>query len=142
MPIKPQLRWFYPIDWPQISRQIRFGRAQGRCEQCGRPDKRAIRQLVDGRWYDESGGLWRDDAGKAANWPDVVEYSTVRIRHVRLATAHLDHDPGNSRHENLRALCQRCHLHHDREEHVRRRRVTVLMRRALGDLFHGPYRHG
>jgi hypothetical protein len=32
MPIRVSLRWFYPIDWPQLSRQIRFGRARGRCE--------------------------------------------------------------------------------------------------------------
>jgi 5-methylcytosine-specific restriction endonuclease McrA len=58
---------------------------------------------------------------------------------VVLATAHLDHNPGNSRPSNLRALCQRCHLSHDRPEHRRRRRTTILMRRALGDLFLGVY---
>ena len=31
MPIRASLRWFYPIDWPQLSGQIRFGRARGRC---------------------------------------------------------------------------------------------------------------
>jgi hypothetical protein len=36
MPIKPELRWFYPIDWPQISRHVRFERAGGRCQGCGR----------------------------------------------------------------------------------------------------------
>ena len=30
MPIRPSLRWLYPIDWPQLSRVIRFGRARGR----------------------------------------------------------------------------------------------------------------
>jgi hypothetical protein len=27
MPIKAEMRWFYPIDWPQLSNHIRFERA-------------------------------------------------------------------------------------------------------------------
>ncbi len=52
----------------------------------------------------------------------------------------LDHDPFNNVPENLAALCQRCHILHDKAEHLRRRRLTYLARRALGDLFTGPYR--
>jgi hypothetical protein len=29
MPIHRQYRWFYPIDWPQLSASIRFGRGKG-----------------------------------------------------------------------------------------------------------------
>ena len=35
MPIRPELRKLYPPDWKEISRRIRFERAQGRCEWCG-----------------------------------------------------------------------------------------------------------
>ncbi|MEZ5823976.1 MAG: hypothetical protein R3C97_04330 [Geminicoccaceae bacterium] len=140
MPIRPELRWFYPIDWPELSRRIRFGRAGGRCEHCGRPHGTIIRQLEDGRWYDEKTGCWRDDSGDEAAWPDVVEYAGVRTKSIRLGTAHLDHDPANSKPANLRALCQRCHLRHDRKEHMRRRRITFNLRKALGDLFDGQYR--
>ena len=45
MPIRREYRWFYPIDWPQLSAAIRFGRAKGRCEHCRRPH---------GRFYDQS----------------------------------------------------------------------------------------
>ena len=31
MPIKPELRYFYPIDGPQISHWVRFVRAKGHC---------------------------------------------------------------------------------------------------------------
>ena len=41
---------------------------------------------------------------------------------------------------NLMALCQRCHLQHDREEYRRRRWLTLFRRKALGDLFLGRYR--
>ena len=28
MPIRPQFKWLYPIDWPQLSAVIRFQRAK------------------------------------------------------------------------------------------------------------------
>ncbi|WP_267383063.1 hypothetical protein [Sphingomonas sp. GC_Shp_2] len=59
---------------------------------------------------------------------------------VVLASAHLDHDPGNNQQRNLAALCQRCHLAHDRPEHRRQRWATLFRRRASGDLFLGAYR--
>ncbi len=37
MPIRREHRFFYAIDWPQLSALIRFRRAKGRCEGCGRP---------------------------------------------------------------------------------------------------------
>ncbi|SNB67712.1 hypothetical protein SAMN07250955_10625 [Arboricoccus pini] len=140
MPIHPDLRWYYPIDWPLISRRIRFDRAKGRCEWCGRPDRVPLSQLPDGRWFDEEQRRWRGDKGEEAPWPDFVEYTHVVLRRFVLSTAHLDHNPGNSRKENLAALCQRCHLRHDRPEHGRRRAITIRLRRALGDLFDGPHR--
>jgi hypothetical protein len=56
-----------------------------------------------------------------------------------LAAAHLDHDPTNNGLRNLRSLCQRYHLIHDRPHHLAQRRITYLLRRALGDSFFGPY---
>ena len=53
MPIQLRYRWLYPIDWPQLSAMIRFERAKGRCERCGRPHGREIQRLGDGRWWDE-----------------------------------------------------------------------------------------
>jgi hypothetical protein len=46
---------------------------------------------------------------------------------VVLTISHLDHNPQNNAPENLRALCQACHLSHDRHEHAENRR---LRRRA------------
>jgi hypothetical protein len=37
MPIRAQHRGLYPFDWQQLSRAVRFKRAHGRCEHCGRP---------------------------------------------------------------------------------------------------------
>lgn len=38
---------------------------------------------------------------------------------VVLTVAHLDHNPQNCADENLKALCQRCHLRYDIEHHKR-----------------------
>ncbi len=143
MPIRRQHRWLYPIDWPQISASIRFGRAKGRCEQCGRPHGRLVFHLGDGRWWDEESNTWRNGQGRAlsampTHVPSLADAAT-RTTKVFLAAAHLDHDPGNNRPRNLKAFCQRCHMLHDRKEHQRRRWLTFRMRKALGDLFLGRY---
>jgi hypothetical protein len=65
--------------------------------------------------------------------------SQLRETRIVLATAHLDHDPANNEAANLKALCQRCHILHDRTHHLAQRRITYRRRSALGDLFFGPY---
>jgi hypothetical protein len=141
MPIRRQYRWLYPIDWSQISASIRFGRAKGKCEQCGRPHGLLVMHLGDGRWWDEQARVWRNGRGRSiSNLPEpTAGENRLLTTKVFLSTAHLDHDPGNNRSRNLKAFCQRCHMLHDREEHIRRRRLTYRMYKALGDLFTGPY---
>lgn len=41
---------------------------------------------------------------------------------VVLTVAHIDHDKNNNRFSNLAALCQSCHLNHDRNQHIANRR--------------------
>jgi hypothetical protein len=142
MPIRPELRPLYPAHWPELSRRVRFERAGGACEGCGRPHGRKVRCLPDGRWFDPGLGTWRDRRGRAARWPDLEEMTRQYTTHVVLAAAHLDNDPGNNRLRNLRSLCQRCHLVHDRAWHLLQRWITYRLRYAGGDLFLGPYRHG
>jgi hypothetical protein len=98
-----------------------------------------VRCLPDGRWFDPSCLRWRNGRGRHAHWPDLVEAIQERQTRVILAAAHLDHNPGNNRARNLKSLCQRCHMIHDRPYHLAQRRITYLLRRALGDLFLGPY---
>ena len=50
---------------------------------------------------------------------------------VVLTVAHLDHNPANCEDANLKALCQRCHLAYDAEEHARHAAET--RRRKLVD---------
>jgi hypothetical protein len=139
MPIRPDLRPLYPANWRDLSHEIRFERAGGKCQGCGRPHGGVILCLPDGRWFDPAQQTWRDARGRPARWPDLLEAIPRRTTRVVLAAAHLDHNPRNNRRRNLRGLCQRCHLIHDRTQHLRQRWVTCRRRYALGDLFLGFY---
>ena len=139
MPIRSALRWFYPIDWRELSRAIRFGRAQGRCETCRRPHGRVVTCLPDGRWRDADDGDWRDGRGRRCALPSPGVLDQLRTTRVVLATAHLDHDPSHNEPRNLKSLCQRCHMLHDRPHHLAQRWITYRRRWAIGDLFLGPY---
>jgi hypothetical protein len=139
MPIRASLRWFYPIDWPQLSREIRFVRAKGRCETCCRRHKAKVLCIPDGRWFDQEDNLWRDGHGRQCAAPYGAELDKLHGTRVILAAAHLDHDPANCVPSNLRSLCQRCHMLYDKPYHLAQRKVTYRMRWALGDLFLGPY---
>src|SRR5271169_4411982 len=139
MPIRPELRPLYPPHWSQLSSHVRFQRAEGRCQRCGRPHLVLLRCLPDGRWFDEQAATWRDRRGRPARWPDLMETARFRKTRVVLAAAHLDSDPTNNRLKNLRALCQRCHMLHDRPHHLAQRWITYRRRSAVGDLFLGPY---
>ena len=139
MPIRPALRWYYPIDWPQLSRWVRFTRGQGRCQTCRRPHGQKVVCLPDGRWCDLSTGQWTTGRGARCTLPCPVDLLASRRTRVSLAAAHLDHDPAHNRPSNLASLCQRCHMLHDRPHHLAQRRLAYLRRWAIGDLFLGRY---
>lgn len=103
MPIRPENRDRYPANWPTISLDIRTQRAQGRCEcigECGRGTH-------TGRCPNTNGGHAYGTGSK-----------------VVLTVAHLDHTPENCDPDNLRAMCQGCHLHYDRDHHAETRAQT------------------
>jgi hypothetical protein len=119
MPIRPENRARYPKDWKQISARIRFGRAQSRCEcvgECG---------------INHQG---RCEARHGQRHP-ITESIVV------LTTAHLyDSSPENCADDNLKAMCQRCHLRFDIRIHKAnaiRTRTAELRRGTIGDLFDG-----
>ena len=74
----------------------------------------------------------------------VVSCATADVetsaRRVAVITGDRRGDRFDNRSRNLKAFCQRCHMLHDRPEHQRRRLLTLRMRKAIGDLFLGPYR--
>jgi hypothetical protein len=107
-PIRFGTQTGYPEDWKAISARIR-ARAGGRCEcegECG--------------LHRTTGGPRRCEErhGEAAKWARGV---------VMLTVAHLNHQPEDCRDENLKAMCQRCHLRYDVPHH---RRNAAATRRA------------
>ena len=109
MPIRESEKARYPADWKAISLRIRT-RANWTCE--GSPAYPDCR------------------AKNAAPHP-------VTGSRVVLTVAHLDHQPENCADENLRAMCQRCHLTYDAAHHAKNAAAGRRSRKAIGDLFAG-----
>jgi hypothetical protein len=114
MPIRPENRGRYPADWKHISHRIRFVRAAGRCECIG-----------------ECGRGTHD--GRCPNLHGQPAYGTGST--VVLTTAHLNHTPEDCHEDNLRAMCQGCHLHHDRDHHATTAATTRAAALNMDHLF-------
>lgn len=113
MPIRPENRARYPRDWQQISYDRKVA-AGWRCECLG-----------------ECGRGTHD--GRCPNVHGQPAYGTGSK--VVLTTAHLDHTPERCEPANLRAMCQGCHLHYDREHHAQTAADTrAAARAAAGQL--------
>ena len=107
MPIRPENRARYPVNWKQISLTIRE-RAQWRCEH-----------------VDEFGDRCRAIHG---------EPHPFTLSRVILTVAHLDHTPENCAPENLKAMCQRCHNRYDAPTRIAGIKARARQQLAVGDL--------
>jgi 5-methylcytosine-specific restriction endonuclease McrA len=138
VPIRPEQRALYPKDWKAISKRIREERAGNRCERCKAPNGKTVVRGEDsdaGTYMLEEGEVHDDETGKYLGRARGPEYQGGRFVRIVLTVAHLDHDPTNNADENLKALCQRCHLSHDREQHTANARATRRSRKASRELF-------
>jgi hypothetical protein len=111
----PMIRERYPADWEAISQRVRDAAGQ-RCQWCNKPNGVELWVLPNGCWQDNGSRAWFDALGRPAPWVVGVPGQRYRVR-VVLTVAHLDHDTSNNSDTNLVALCQRCHLGHDRWMH-------------------------
>ena len=53
---------------------------------------------------------------------------------VVLTVAHLNHNPEDCNFENLKALCQKCHLGYDKQFHVKNMKETLSKKKNQGDV--------
>lgn len=114
----------YPADWRTVIRPRILERANGRCEWCGI----------------ENGAVgWRGAGGEFHVWPPVEPQwiAAERIIKIVLTIAHIDHDIEHNDDGNLAALCQRCHLRHDGEQH--RRNAAETRRRRQREAGQGEF---
>lgn len=132
MPIRPSQRALYPKDWPEISKRIRERDGQ-RCKRCKAPNGKSVAR-AEGSYMIENGDVFSDMDGESLGCARGSEYPAVRFTRIVLTVAHLDHDPTHNDDENLAALCQRCHLLHDKAQHAATARETRRSRKAAGNL--------
>lgn len=115
MPIRPEYRHFYQGEWKTI-RQQRLDAAGHKCEWCGVPDRKWIHRNTE------------DHKQFTVIYSAYDFYAALRsgnyLTFIILTVAHLNHDPSDNRPENLRALCQLCHLRYDMKHHVQSRRMN------------------
>lgn len=138
MPIRPDQRALYPKDWKAISKRIREERAGNKCEQCKAPNGQYVARGMAqhaGTYMLEDGETFDDTTGAHLGASRGSEYELDRMVRIVLTVAHLDHDPSNNADENLRALCQKCHLRHDQAHHQKNAAATRRSRKAAGELF-------
>ena len=96
----------YPPDWKTRIRPDILRRANNRCELCGV----------------ENGSLvWREKVVMRFNYGPLGRGGVRMGQYVKvvLTIAHLDHDIKNNDYSNLKALCQKCHLALDQDQHRR-----------------------
>lgn len=122
MPI--DYRRYHP-EWPSIRRQI-LDQADDCCEFCDVANGAVGARDRHGAWHDEDDIHGMNSSVGAAlfgDFPDMIR--------IVLTVAHVgDPDPGNVDPSNLRALCQRCHLNHDRPHNLAKAAATRERRRA------------
>jgi hypothetical protein len=104
-PVKPENRGRYPANWSEISTAVKQ-RAAWRCECVG-----------------ECGGYHPSPCGRRHG--ETIHQWDGKPYPVVLTTAHLDHTPENCDPQNLKAMCQACHLGYDRDHHAQTRAAAL-----------------
>lgn len=112
----------YHPKWTLIRRLI-LKRAKNRCEWCGRKnysivDKETKKYPIHSKWEAFHQILYNPHTG----WTYNALLKHFGFTKIVITVAHLDHDKNNNRFNNLAALCQRCHLGHDKNEHINNRK--------------------
>lgn len=116
----------YPENWKTEIRPRILERAENKCEWCGVENYAVGARDKHDVWHDELDiHRMNSDCGY-----DLFGLEFPKIIRIVLTIAHVDDpDPMNCDDDNLAALCQRCHLNHDRPHHTVKRRHNNRKRR-------------
>jgi sugar phosphate isomerase/epimerase len=145
MPIRKDLRHFYQGPaWRAVRRRI-LARAGNACEQCHKPNGEAV-ETITGKSLNDPVMYWRATSSTWRDWRDWLDrrapavvaagikaglWQNRRVVKVVITIAHLNHVAGDDRDENLKALCQWCHLHYDQTHHSATRATRKDAKRPL-----------
>jgi 5-methylcytosine-specific restriction endonuclease McrA len=133
MPIRPDLKHYYGAQWRTQIRPRILERDGHRCKFCGKPDRTAVRQVIENGsmwWSLFQETTWTDQTGEKSS-ADASKFRDIKTVRVVLTVAHLNHNPADNRTENLAALCQWCHLNYDKEHHANTRAMRKDQARPL-----------
>lgn len=108
----------YPADWFDVIRPQILARDGFRCQLCN------VKQRAFG-YYDKELGFIECDSFMT-NW---AKKQGLKPRNIWLQVAHLDQNTENNDFSNLKTLCPRCHLRHDNEHNVIKRKQSIKSRK-------------
>jgi len=114
MPINYKL---YHPDWKDIIRPDILRRDNYKCKHCG------LKNRLEG--YRDGKGFFVECDEFMKQW---AIKNHLRIFKIVLTISHLDHDITNNEYTNLAALCQKCHMLQDHEQH-RLSRIAFFAKR-------------
>jgi hypothetical protein len=125
----PMDRSKYPDNWEQMGKEIRE-QAGDKCEFCGLKNKEwIVRSDIDPARYmifDIDVCEYQTPDGDPIRMSEIPEEFCGPDVQVILTVAHLDQDTTNNAPENLKLLCQRCHLNHDRPHNQVKGKATRI----------------
>lgn len=122
MPIRPELKPFYGVEWKTVTRPRILARAYDRCEWCGVRNGAAVVR-IDQWWAPAYSHLLGTVVLRRKGEDCIILRREAHISECRvvdpivLTVMHLNHVSGDDRDENLKAACQWCHLNYDLQHH-------------------------
>lgn len=121
--MSPMKRELYPPNWKDLRAQVQE-RAGNKCEKCGVANHAVGARDRKGEWHDQTD---IDHLNSDMGYYLFGEYP--KIIRIVCTTAHIDHNLANNELSNLAFWCQRCHLAHDKQQHVAAAAKTRLANR-------------
>lgn len=136
MPIKNKS--LYPANWKTEIRPAVLERAGNRCEVCKVPNKafvlRGTYRGVEAFQDDDSCEIFKTENGESMGYDyagSVWTGESTKSCKIVLTVAHLNNDTTDNRMENLKAMCQKCHLTYDSAHHAHNARQTREKKKGL-----------
>ena len=108
----------YHPDWKDIIRPDILKRDGYKCKHCGISNRTLF--------------IWEGSKRVIIDDPWLHSYyvnKSIKLSKVVLTIAHLDGNRDNNDYINLAALCQSCHLNHDKHQHVMSRLINAAKKR-------------
>lgn len=141
----------YPSNWKSEIRPAILKRADNCCEICG-VSNYSVGYRKGKSFIGTCGNIVHDLAGRGLSYPSLNPLSFREAKEIcdsrnechwiinkqiviLLTIAHLDHDTNNNCFENLKALCQSCHLSYDSDFHRKKAKNTINKKKGLVSFF-------